>query len=53
MTKRLATVSVFAPLEERFQATSGSWELPTWQRRHKRAFLARIRPALSALRTNR
>ncbi len=45
----LSIVSVFAPLEERFQPTSGSWELTSWQRRYKRAFLARIRPALSAL----
>lgn len=45
----LSTVSVFAPLEEKFQPTSGSWELASWQRRHKRAFLARIRPALSAI----
>jgi hypothetical protein len=45
----LSIVSVFAPLEERFQPTSGSWELTSWQRRHKRAFLARLRPALSAL----
>ena len=45
----LSIVSVFAPLEERFQPTSGSWELTSWQRRHKRAFLARVRPALSAL----
>ena len=47
----LTTVSVFAPLEERFQPTSGSWELTPWQRRHKRAFLARVGPALSALRS--
>jgi hypothetical protein len=40
-------VSVFAPLEERFQQTAGSWELVDWQRRHKRAFLARIRPRFS------
>jgi hypothetical protein len=49
----LSTVSVFAPLEERFQPTSGSWELASWQRRHKRAFLARMRPALSALHSRR
>ena len=39
---RLSIVSVFAPLEERFRPTRGSWELPTWQRRDKRAFLARL-----------
>jgi hypothetical protein len=41
-------VSVFEPVEERFQSTSGLWELTAWQRRYKRAFLARVRPALSA-----
>jgi hypothetical protein len=41
------TVSVFEPLEERFQPTSGDWDLIAWQRRYKRAFLARVRPALS------
>lgn len=44
-----STVSVFAPREERFQPTSGEWNLVAWQRRYKRAFLARIRPALAAL----
>jgi hypothetical protein len=43
----MTTVSVFAPVEERFQPTSGDWELTAWQRRYKRAFLARIRPVLS------
>jgi hypothetical protein len=45
----MSTVSVFEPLEERFQPTSGVWDLASWQRRYKRAFLARVRPALSAL----
>jgi hypothetical protein len=45
----MTTVSVFEPLEERFQPTSGEWDLVAWQRRFKRAFLARIRPALRAL----
>jgi hypothetical protein len=49
----LSIVSVFAPLEERFQPTGGSWELTPWQRRHKRAFLARIKPALSVLHSRR
>jgi hypothetical protein len=43
------TVSVFEPVEQRFEPTSGDWELLPWQRRYKRAFLARITPALSAL----
>lgn len=41
-------VSVFEPVEERFQPTSGLWDLMAWQRHHKRAFIARIRPGLSA-----
>jgi hypothetical protein len=45
----MSTVSVFEPLEERFQPTCGVWDLVAWQRRYKRAFLARDRPALSAL----
>ena len=45
----MTTVSVFEPLEERFQPTSGEWDLVAWQRRFKRAFLARVRPALRAL----
>jgi hypothetical protein len=40
-------VSVFEPVEEHFQPTSGVWDLAAWQRRYKRAFLARVRPALS------
>jgi hypothetical protein len=43
----MSTVSVFAPVEERFQPTSGAWDLASWQRRYKRAFIARVRPALS------
>jgi len=45
---RLATVSVFEPLEERFQPTGGSWDLALWQRFHKRAFVDRIRRVFSA-----
>ncbi len=46
-------VSVFAPRQERFQPTGGSWELTAWQRRHKRSFVARLRPALSAWHSRR
>src|SRR5690348_8423488 len=49
----MTTVSVFEPVEQRFEPTRGNWELVPWQRRYKRAFLARIRPALSALRSRR
>jgi hypothetical protein len=45
----MTTVSVFAPMEERFQPTSGEWDLVVWQRRYKRAFLARVQPALRAI----
>lgn len=44
----LTVVSVFEPLEHRFQPTDGRWELIDWQRRHKRAFIARVGRALSA-----
>jgi hypothetical protein len=44
----LTTVSVFEPLESRFQPVSGSWNLVEWQRRHKRIFVARVRSAFSA-----
>ena len=41
--------SLPARVEQRFEPTSGAWELLPWQRRYKRAFLARVRPALRAL----
>lgn len=44
----LTTVSVFEPVEDRFQPVSGSWDLALWQRRDKRAFVERIRRAFSA-----
>jgi hypothetical protein len=44
----VTTVSVFEPVEQRFEPTGGAWELAPWQRRYKRAFLARIKPALKA-----
>lgn len=43
-----ATVSVFEPLEKRYQPSRRSWDLAEWQRRDKRAFLARLRRAFSA-----
>lgn len=45
---RLTVVSVFEPVERSFQPVDGYWDLTEWQRRHKRAFVARIRRALSA-----
>ena len=44
----LTTVSVFEPLEKRFEPVDGPWNLALWQRRHKRAFVDRIRRAFSA-----
>jgi hypothetical protein len=48
MDGRLTTVSVFEPIENRFQPVGGSWDLGEWQRQHKRAFIARVRRAFSA-----
>jgi hypothetical protein len=43
----LVVVSVFEPLESRFQATDGLWDLALWQRRYKRAFVGRVARAFS------
>lgn len=45
---RLTTVSVFEPLEKRFEPVDGAWDLTLWQRRYKRAFVDRIRRVFSA-----
>ncbi len=45
---RLATVSVFEPVENRFQPTGGDWALAVWQQRYKRDFVGRLRRAFSA-----
>ena len=45
----LKTVLVFEPKEESFQPVDGDWHLGLWQGRYKRAFIARIRKAFSAL----
>jgi hypothetical protein len=48
----LQRVSVFEPVDGGFQVVKGtkgaSWDLTTWQRHDKRAFMARIGRALSA-----
>lgn len=44
----LRAVSVFEPLESGFQPVDGAWSLALWQGRHKRAFIARLKRALSA-----
>jgi len=49
MAGRLVTVSVFEPRERSFEPLPGSsWDLADWQRRYKRAFVARIARAFSA-----
>jgi hypothetical protein len=45
---RLTTVSVFEPVENRLQPSRELWDLALWQRRHKRAFVGRLRRAFSA-----
>lgn len=45
---KIVTVSVFEPAEKSFRPTSGAWDLAAWQRRHKRAFVDRLRRAFSA-----
>ena len=42
------TVSVFEPVQSRLQPSGEPWDLALWQRRHKRAFVDRLRRALSA-----
>lgn len=44
----LVTVAVFEPLISRLQPSGDLWDLPLWQRHHKRAFVERLRRAFSA-----
>jgi hypothetical protein len=44
----MTTVSVFEPVQSRLQPSSELWDLALWQRRHKRAFVGRVRRAVSA-----
>jgi Gamma-glutamyl cyclotransferase, AIG2-like len=44
----LITVAVFEPVESRLQPSHELWDLALWQRRHKRAFVGRLRRAFSA-----
>ena len=46
----MTTVSVFEPVQNRLQPSGDLWDLALWQRRAKRAFVARIRSILSARR---
>src|SRR5689334_13527571 len=45
---KLVTVSVFEPVVSRLQPSAEAWDLVLWQRRHKRAFVGRLRRAFSA-----
>jgi hypothetical protein len=45
---RLVTVAVFEPVVSRLQPSRDPWDLALWQRRHKRAFVGRLRRSLSA-----
>jgi hypothetical protein len=42
------TVSIFEPLVSRLQPTRQPWDLKLWQRRDKKAFVARLRAAFNA-----
>lgn len=44
---RIEIVSVFEPIEKKFEPVSGPWSLELWQRRYKRAFVDRIRRVFS------
>jgi hypothetical protein len=44
----IVTVSVFEPVVSRLQPSGDLWDLALWQRRHKRAFVERLRRAFSA-----
>src|SRR6266478_414321 len=42
----MTTVSVFEPVQSRMQPSGELWDLALWQRRHKRAFVGRLKRAL-------
>jgi hypothetical protein len=44
---KLVTVAVFEPVVSRLQPSRDPWDLALWQRRHKRAFVGRLRGAFS------
>ena len=46
---RLERVSVFEPQGPGLQPSDDAWDLAAWQVRHKRAFVAYIRPLLARL----
>jgi hypothetical protein len=44
----MTVVSVFEPVQSRLQPSGEPWDLALWQRRHKRAFVGRLKRGLSA-----
>jgi CBS domain-containing protein len=44
----MITVSVFEPVQSRLQPSGELWDLGLWQRRDKRAFVGRLKRAVSA-----
>ena len=46
---RHQTVSMFESLISCLLPSGEAWDLAQWQRRHKRAFIGRLRPMISAL----
>jgi hypothetical protein len=50
VAETMTTVSVFEPIVSRLKPTDRPWDLSLWQRRDKRAFVARLVRALSGRR---
>jgi hypothetical protein len=50
VAETMTTVSVFEPIASKLKPTSRPWDLLLWQRRDKRAFVARLVRALSGRR---
>jgi hypothetical protein len=46
---RCETASMFEPVISRLQPSDESWDLLSWQHYSKRAFIDRLRRAISAL----
>ena len=45
INRAFTSVSVFGPVEERFEPVEGQWHLAAWQHRDKRRFIERLRRA--------
>ena len=50
VAETMTTVSVFEPIASKLKPTDRPWDLALWQRRDKRAFVARLMRALSGRR---